>query len=144
MRGGERFVEAIGPVSHDRFDCAIKHGEIDDRSLALVASDDEVDADQRAFREKRIESAYPAFESCGEILADPRSDPAVVTLARDVDQNRYKSVETVASRKDPNPRTLIELKNGERELIERGFVDLKQFIARIVFEHVDQRLAGMA
>ena len=132
VRGGERLVQAVGPAAHDVFDRAVERGAVDIRRFALVAADDEVDAHQRAFREERIEGAHAAVEGRGEILADPRPDLAVVAVARNVDQDRDEAVEAVAPRQHAHARALVELQDGERELIERVFVDLEQFVARIV------------
>src|SRR6202011_4369218 len=54
------------------------------------------------------------------------------------------AVETVAPRQHPDAGPLVELQDRERKLIEHVLVDLKELIAGIAFEHIDQRLAGMA
>ena len=94
-------------------------------------------------RKERVEGAHEAVERRGEIIADQRPDPAVVTLARHIDQNRNETVEAVAPWQHAHARALAELQDGQREVIEQVFVDLKQFVARIGLQHVDQRLAGM-
>ena len=142
--GGERFVQAVDPAAHDGLDRAVERGAIGIRRFALGAADDEVHAHQRAFGEERIEGAHLAVERGGEIIADQRPDPSVVALARNVDEDRDETVETVAPRQHAHARTLVELQDGQREVIEQVFVDLKQLVARIGLQHVDQRLAGMA
>ena len=142
--GGERLVQAVDPAAHDRFDRAVERGVIGIRRFALGAADDEVHAHQRAFRKERIEGTHLAIERRCEIIADQRPDPAVVALARNVNEDRDKAVEAVAPRQHAHARTLAELKDGKRELIEQVFVDLEQFVARIGLQHIDQRLAGMA
>src|SRR5208282_3252695 len=132
------------PGPDDGFDRAIERGAIDDGSLAFVAPDNEMHAHQRTFREKRIKGAHAPFKDGGEIIADPRPDLAVVAIARDVGEDRHEAVEAVAPRQYPYARAFVELEDRKREVIERLFVDLKQFVARVVLEHVDQRLAGMA
>src|SRR5262249_57948328 len=39
---------------------------------------------------------------------------------------------------------LVEIKDLEHKLKQQLLVDLKQFVARVALEHIDQRLAGMA
>lgn len=144
MRCGERIVETVDPTAHDRFDRTIKSGAIDNGSFALAAADDEMDADQRAFREKRIERAHMTLEDRGEIVADPGPDLAVVAIAWNVDQHRHEAIEAVAPRQHPHPGAFVEPQNCQREVIQRVLIDLKQFVARIILQYVDERLAGMA
>ena len=77
-------------------------------------------------------------------VADLDADVAVVAFARHVHQNRHEAVEAVTPRQHAHARPLVELQNCEREAVERVFVDLKQLVARIVLQHIGQRLAGMA
>ncbi len=144
MRGGDRLIETVDPAAHDLFHRAVERLAIGVRRLAFVAPDDEMHAHQRTFGKERIEGAHAAFEGGGEIIADRRPDPAVVTFTRDIDEDRDEAVEAVAPRQHAHARPLVELQDGERELVERVFVDLEQLVARIGFQHVDQRLAGMA
>src|SRR5581483_9289259 len=109
-----------------------------------IAADNEMNAHQRAFRKEGQVSADATVERLGKIIADRRPDFAVVTVAWNIDQDRDETIEAVAARQDPRPRTLVKLQNRERELIEHVFFDLKQLVARIGLEHVHQRLAGMA
>ena len=102
-------MQAVDPGPDDGFDRAIESGPIDDGSFAFIAPDDEMDAHQRTFREKRIEGAHTPFEGRREIIADPRPDLAVVALARNVDEDRNEAVETVAPRQYPHARTFIQL-----------------------------------
>src|SRR6202042_938731 len=124
----------------DGLDGAVKRRAIGIRRFALGTADDEMHAYQRAFGEERIEGAYGTVERAGEIIADQCPDRAVVALARNVDEDRDKAVEAVAPRQHAHPRTVAELQDVERELIEQIFVDLEQFVARISLQHVDQRL----
>ena len=98
---------------------------------------------QRTFREERIERRDAADEGAAEIIADPHADAAVVAFARNEYQHRHETVEAVAPRQHAHARPFVELQDGEREAIERVFVDLEQFVARIMLQHVGQRLAGM-
>ena len=102
-------MQAIDPGPDDGFDRAIESGAIDDGSLAFVAPDDEMDAHQRTFREKRIKGAHAPFEGGGEIIADPRPDLAVVALARNVDEDRDEAVEAVAPRQYPHAWTFVQM-----------------------------------
>ena len=93
---------------------------------------------------ERIERARRGLEGVGQIVADLRAHVAVVALARHVDEHRHEAVEAVAPRQHAHARPLVELQDRQRELVERVLVDLEQLVARIVLQHVDQRLAGMA
>ena len=126
-------------------DLALERGARRSRGVgAAGAADDEVHAHQRPFREERIERRDAADEGARQIVADLDADVAVVAFARHEHQHRHETVEAVAPRQHAHARPLVELQDGEREAIERVFVDLEQFVARIMLEHVGQRLAGMA
>ncbi len=105
--------------------------------------DDEVDTDQRPFGEKWMKGAHPTVVDLGEIVPDRLAHVAVVTLARNVDQDRDVAIEAVATRQYAHARPLVELQHRQREIIERVLVELEQLVARVVLQHVDQRLAGM-
>src|SRR6266478_9961140 len=68
-----------------------------------------------------------------------RAHRAAIALARHVDQDGGEAIETVAPRQYPYPRPLVELEHRQRELIERVLVDLEQLVARIAFQHVEER-----
>ena len=68
----------------------------------------------------------------------------VVALARHEDEDRHEAVEAIVARQHAHARALVEVQDGERELVERVLVDLEQLVARIAFQHRRQRLAGMA
>ena len=64
----ERVAEPVGPGAHDRGDRALRARRGPGLGVApAIAADDEVHADQRAFREERIERADAAVEDVGEI-----------------------------------------------------------------------------
>ena len=139
----QRVAQPVGPRAHDGRDFALQRGTIDRRHVAAGAADDEVHAHQRAFREERIERRDAPDEGAGEVVADPRADVAVVAFARYEHQHRHEAVEAVAPRQHAHARPFVELQDGEGEMIERVFFDLKQFVARIVLQHVGQCFAGM-
>ena len=91
-----------------------------------------------------MEGADAALVGVGEIIADQLAVAAAVAVARHVDQNRDEAIEAVAPRQHAHARPLVELQHGEREVMQRVLVDLEQLVTRIVLQHVDQRLAGMA
>ena len=144
MHQRQRLGQTVGPAAHDRRDRVFQRGAVDVGSGAAGAADDEMHPHQRAFRKERIEGGDAADEGAGQIVADLGADIAVVAVARDEHQHRHEAVETVAPRQHAHARTFVELQDGERELIERVLVDLEQFVARIMRQHVGQRLAGMA
>ena len=136
--------EPVGPAAHDCRDFLLERRARDLGRGAAGAADDEVHAHQRAFREERIERRDPADEGAAEIIADLGADVAVVAFARHEHQHRHETVEAVAARQHAHARTLVELQDGERKAIERVVVDLEQFVARIMLQHIGQRFAGMA
>src|ERR1700756_847518 len=99
---------------------------------------------QGPFGEERTEARESPLVDFGKKLADRLPRAAVVTLARDEDQDRHEAIEAIAARQDPHPRTLVEIQDLDRKPIERIFVDLEQFVPRVALQHIDERLAGMA
>src|SRR6185312_9264624 len=89
-------------------------------------------------------SGHAADEDGREVVADPGADVAVVAFARYVDEHRDEAVEAIAPRQHAHTRPFVELQYGDGVLVERLFADLEQLVARIVLEHVRQRLARMA
>ena len=140
----ERVAQSIGPRANDCPDLALQRRAIDRGRGAARAADDEVHAHQRAFREERIERRNAPDEGAAEIIADLHADVAVVAIARHVNQHRHEAVEAVAPRQHAHARPLVELQDGERKTKQRVVVDLEQFVARKMLQHVGQRLAGMA
>ena len=84
-----------------------------------------------------------AFEDGLEIGADLLAHDAVVAVARHEDEDRDEAVELVGAHQRPHPRPLDQAENGCGVLPQGRHRHLEQFVARIAFQHVDQRLAGM-
>src|SRR6266576_7198907 len=101
-------------------------------------------ARERAIGKERMKGGDPALVDIREISAEPRANRTVVALPRHVDEDRDEAVEAVAPHEYPHARTLFELQNRQGVAVEKILVDLKQLVARIRFEHVQERLAGMA
>jgi hypothetical protein len=78
-----------------------------------------------------------------QVVPDRLAGVAVVTIPRHEHEYRDEAVEAVAARQHPHARPLVELQDRQGEMIERVLVDLEQLVARIILQHVDQRLAGM-
>ena len=91
-----------------------------------------------------MERTDAAVVGIGEIVPDRLAHVAVEALPRDVDQDRDEAIEAVAPRQNAHARPLVELQHRQRKVIERVVVELEQLVARIILQHVDQRLAGMA
>ncbi len=140
----QRLRQPISPGADDVGDRVFQRHPIDVRGRPAGAADDEVHPHQRAFGEERIERRDVADKGACQIVADFRADMAVVAFARHEYQHRDKTVEAVAPRQNAHARPLVELHDGERKLVKRVLVDLEQFVARIMFEHVGERLAEMA
>ena len=136
--------ERVDPGAHDRLDRLLQARAIGIRRVARRSDDDEMDADERAFREKRVERAHPALVDAGKIIADSLAHVAVVALARDVDEDGNEAFEAVAPRQDAHARPFVELQHRHREMVERILVDLEKLVARIILQHIHQRLSGMS
>ena len=78
----QRLVEPVGPAHDDAGHHLLQRGARHARRLSLRASDDEMHAHQRAFREERKEGADAALVHLGEIVADRPAHLAVVAIAR--------------------------------------------------------------
>ncbi len=113
-------------------------------SAPVAARDDEMHADQRAFREIRDKRRDFAVERGRQQPADGDARAAAVRLARHIDQDGDEALEPVVARQHPHARPLIELHDDRREVEQRVLVDLEQLVARIGVEHVGERPAGMA
>ena len=144
MRQRQRLGEAVGPGADDVGDGVFQRHPVDFGRRAAGAADDEVHAHQRAFGEERVERRDVPDKGARQIFADLGADGAVVALARHEHQHRDEAVETVAPRQHAHARPLVELHDGDGEMVKRVLVDLEQFVARIVLEHVGQHLAEVA
>ena len=140
----QRLAKLVNPGAHNRFDRALEAGPIRIRHFARRKRDDEVDANQLALGKERVESAHPALVGSGEIIPDRLAHRAAVPFAGDVNKDRDETVESVAPRQNSHPRPLVELQHRQCEFVQRVLVKLKQFVARVILEHVDQCLARMA
>ena len=102
-----------------------------------------MDARQAAFREGRIVGREAAVEDGLEIGADLLAHDGIVAVARHEDDDRDETVELVDARQRPDARPLDQAEDRFGMLAQGRHGDLEQFVARIGFEHVGQRLAGM-
>ena len=144
MHRCELVAELVGPGAHHRLDRPLQAEAIRCRRLTFEPRDDEMDPDQRSLGKERIEGADASLVDLGEVAADRLAHAAVVTLARHEHQHRDEAIEPVAARQHSHSRPFVELQHQQRELIERILVDLEQFVARVILQHVDQCLAGMS
>src|SRR5919197_5038297 len=126
--------ELVSPGAHDRFDCALEARAIRIRRLSARKKADEVDANELSLREERVERAHAALVGVGKIIADRLAHGAAVALARNIDQDGDEAIEAVAPRQYPHARSLVELQHSQRELVKRILIELKQFVARVIFE----------
>ncbi len=140
----ERLGEPVGPGAHQRLDRLLQRRPLRIGRLALVARDDEMHAHQRAFGEERIERRDASLVGTRQIAADLLARRRVVALARHEHHDGHEPVEAVAPRQHAHARALVEMHDGEHELVERVLVDLEQLVARIVLQHGGERLARMA
>ena len=90
-----------------------------------------------------IVGGKPAFEDGLEIGADLLAHDGIVAVARHEDDDGDEAVELVDAVERPDARPLDEAEDRLGMLAQGRHGDLEQLVARIAFEHVDQRLAGM-
>src|SRR5690606_23408464 len=107
------------------------------------APDDEVDARQCSFREGRIIGRYASVESGLEISPDALAHFRIVPITRDEDDHRDKTVELVDAHEGAHTWPLSKRKDRLSVLAQDRYADLEKLVARIGFQHVDERLAGM-
>ena len=75
--------------------------------------------------EIREERGDVAIENAGEILADAQAYGAVVTVARDEDDDRDIAVELVGADEHAHARPLFQRHDRQREGEQQVFVDLE-------------------
>ena len=138
-----RLAQRILPGADDVADRFLDRRLLDLGRPAAGTADDEMDARQAAFGKGRIIGGEAAFEDGLEIGADLLADNRIVAVARHEDDDGDETVELVDAVERPDPGTLDEAEDRLGMLAQRRHRDLEQLVARIAFEHVDQRLAGM-
>ena len=100
-------------------------------------------ARQPALRESRVVGRQPSVEGGLQEIADLLADDAVVAVARHEDEHRDEAVELVDAHQRPDARPLAQRQDRLGMLAQGRNGDLEEFVARIGFQYVDQRLAGM-
>ena len=143
-RGGKRGLQFVGPGRGNGADPGFQRSTLDDGRFAFIAPDDVMDARQRAFGEGRVGGREGPFVDLGQEGGDARAHVGVVFLARNEDEDRDEAVEFVDPRQRPDAGALIQHQDFHHEVVEGVDVDLEQFVTRIFFEDVCQRLARMA
>ena len=141
IRGG--LAQPVIPGAGERPDMIFQDAGIDLGCLAAGTADDEMHPRQAAFREGRVVSREPSVEGLDEELADLDADAGIVTIPRHEHQHRDEAVELVDAVKNAHSRPLAEREDRFGVLAQYRHADLEQFVARIGFQHVDQRLARM-
>ena len=135
--------QRVLPGADDVADRRLDRRLLDLRRLAAGAADDEMDARQPAFREGRIEGREPALEDGLQIGADLLAHDRIVAVARHEDEDRDEAVELVDAEERPTRGRSTSARIASACLRSSRHGDLEQLVARIGFQHVDQRLAGM-
>jgi uncharacterized peroxidase-related enzyme len=91
----------------------------------------------------RVIGGEAPLEDRLQVVADVLPHARIVAVARHEDDHRDEAVEAVDAHQGAHARTFAERQHGHRVLSQQRRVDLEQLVARIGFQHVDQRLAGM-
>ena len=133
--------QAILPALHDQSDALLERGAIRARCRSLVTADDEVNANQRPIQEVRRERRQPALVGLGEERRDTLADLGREAVARHEDERGDEPVELVDTREHAHARAQVEVENLDRPLGEQLDRNLKQLVARIGLDDVEERLA---
>ena len=96
---------------------------------------------QREIRKERGDA--PVIE-IRQPLSDPLAQIGGVAVARHEDEHGDEAVEAIAARQGADARTLLQPQDRHGGLVELLDLRLEKLRARIVFENVEKRLAGMA
>ncbi len=113
------------------------------RRGTLVTANDELDARQAVLQEDRMEFETVTAIDVDQIMPDLFAHDRVVTVTRDIDQHRRETAETVETRHGTNTRTFAERQDQFGIGRQAFHVDLEKLVARIFFQHIDERLARM-
>src|SRR5689334_8198077 len=141
----QRLAQTVGPRANNGRNLTFKGRNVDRRCCATGAANNEMHADQRPLvREEWIERRYASDKRARQIRTDLGADLTVISLARHKHEHRHKAVKAIVPCQDTHAWPLIKLQNGYRKSIERVFVDLEQFVAWIMLQHIRQCFAGMA
>lgn len=143
LRLGGCFPQRVVPGPHDVADCGLQFGRADIRRFSAGTADDEVDARETAFRESGVEGGEPALEGRPQIVADLLADARIVTVARHEDDHRDEAIELVDAEQRAHARPLAKRQDRVGVLLQNRHRHLEQLVARIGFQHADERLAGM-
>ena len=136
--------ELVFPAGDDRADVAFELILRNLRRLAFRAADDEVHTGDAAFGEGRVVSRHTAIIDRLEVVADAFPGDRIILIARDIDDQRDEAVKAVDAGQNPDPRTIRELVDLHAEPRQKICIDLKQIVARVGFQRVEQKFAGMA
>ena len=141
---GDGVGQPVLPGAHDLDNPALQLAHVDSRRRAVIAADNELHANQRAFREVGIERGHPALVGLGKEHPDALAHARIVPVARGIDQHRHETVEAVDAREDAHARPRLEIEDALAPGLQLLGADLKQLVAREGVENVEQRLAGVA
>ena len=114
------------------------------RPAAWFGMDDNQDASQCRFRKLHVEFAGTALEGLHQYVLHALAQGGVIIFARRVDQAGEKATESVVTDEEACALALAEAEYAHCSRIERLNLDLKQFIARVLFEDDAQRPAAVA
>ncbi len=108
-----------------------------------MTADDELNAGQAILQEDRMELETVAAIDVDQIMADLFAHDRVVAVTRDIDQHGGETAKPVETRNGAHPRTFAK-RQDQFGIGRQAFnIDLEQLVARIFFQHVDERLARM-
>ncbi len=141
---GNGFLDPVGPGAARFGETPFEGRHIDRRHRAARRRHQELDARQHRLVQMgggiRHGSGEGLFQDFGEVLPQP----AVVPLARNVDEAGDEAFERIAVHEQRDALALLQIENTNRRVEQILFADLEQEVAREGVEDVQQRLAVMA
>src|SRR5262249_18146472 len=98
----------------------------------------------RRIRHLRIESGDPPIESFGDDVLHAQAQLRAETVARHIDEAGDEALEGILAQKQGDPLAFLQMKNAQRNFKKLVVARLKQLVARMSFEDMQERLAVMA
>src|SRR5262249_6790306 len=134
-------VEVVRPRPRRLGQLRLDRGDVEIAGRAPIGAYDYVESSQYRLGDARAEVDACTFECHLEGPLDASTDAGVVPLEWEKDETRQETAERVAPDEEPNPATLPEVQDPERDVIELVLLDLEELVAGIALEDLDERLA---
>ena len=142
--GAQRRLELRLPAARDLGDRRLEPLFIGLEMRAGLDADDVVDAGQRVVGEARVVGRDPAAERLRQHARRAGDEPRLVGVPRQIEQDGDEAVERVASGEQLDPRSVVQVQDGQRDRQQVLFADLEQLVAREVLQDVVQPPVAVA